>query len=67
MSGFPDPMHYARLAQLEAALAAVLRAFVAEQPFPDATTPNGLTVTLDESGLDIVYTRDGQHVAGEGV
>lgn len=60
-----EPMHAARLAQLEGAMLALLREASAEHEAND--TPDGLTVRLDADGLDLEYTRGGMAVAGEGL
>lgn len=60
-----DPMHAARLAQLEGALCALLRE--AASGHEPNTSPDGIAVTLDTDGLDIEYTRGGLPVGGEGL
>lgn len=60
-----DPMHAARLAQLEGALLALLRESVANLDPNDA--PDGVTARLDGDGLDLEYSRAGRPVAGEGL
>jgi hypothetical protein len=60
-----DPMHLARLAQLEGALCALLREAAADHE-PNEQ-PDGIAVTLDADGVDIEYTRGGLPVAGEGL
>lgn len=60
-----DPMHLARLANLEGALCALLREAANDQE-PNEQ-PDGIAVRLDQDGLDIEYTRAGLPVAGEGL
>ncbi len=62
---YADPMHLARLAQLEGALCALLRDAANDHDVNDC--PDGVTATLNADGLDIEYTRGGLTVAGEGV
>lgn len=60
-----EPMHAARLANLEGALCALLRE--AAQDLDPNHQPDGVTARLDADGLDLEYTRGGMPVAGEGV
>jgi hypothetical protein len=60
-----DPMHCARLAQLEGALCALLRDAASDHEPNDM--PDGISVRLDNDGIDIEYTRGGLPVAGEGL
>lgn len=60
-----DPMHAARLAQLEGALLGLLRE--AGQGEDPNDMPDGISVTLDASGLDVEYRRGPVPVGGEGL
>jgi hypothetical protein len=60
-----EPMHAARLANLEGALCALLREAASDHEPND--TPDGITVRLDRDGIDIEYTRGDLPVAGEGL
>jgi hypothetical protein len=60
-----DPMHMARLANLEGALCALLRSAAQDHEANEA--PDGLSVTIDADGIEIEYTRGGISVAGEGL
>ena len=60
-----DPMHAARLAQLEGALCALLREAATDFDVNDA--PDGIAVTMQHDSLDVEYTRGGIPVGGEGV
>lgn len=60
-----DPMHAARLANVEGAMCALLREAAADHEPNDV--PDGVSVTLDAHGIDITYTRGGLPVAGEGL
>ncbi|HWI05603.1 MAG TPA: hypothetical protein VNT52_17485 [Acidimicrobiales bacterium] len=60
-----DPMHAARLAQLEGAVCSLLREAANDHDANDA--PDGLIVRLDQDGIDIEYTRGGMPVGGEGI
>lgn len=62
---YADPMHAARLAQLEGALCALLREAAGDHEPND--TPDGVIARLNREGLDLEYTRGGIVVAGEGV
>lgn len=60
-----EPLHAARLANVEGALCALLReAAIGEEPNDQ---PDGITVHLTADGVDIVYTRAGVPVGGEGM
>lgn len=61
---FPDPMHFARMAQLEAALLALLREAAREETFDE---PDGISAHLTPGGLDITYWHGSVPVSGEGV
>jgi hypothetical protein len=65
MPAFIDPMHAARLAQLEGALCALLRAAGADHEPNDV--PDAIAVRLDSEGVDIEYQRGGLPVAGEAI
>lgn len=58
------PLHAARLAQLEGALLALLRAAGEDDTDPN-DMPDGLTVRLEGGCIDLEYTRGGIPVAGE--
>lgn len=60
-----DPMHVARLAQLEGALSALLREVACDYEPNDQ--PDAIAVRMDAEGLDIEYIRGGIAVAGEGI
>lgn len=60
-----DPMHAARLANLEGAMCALLREAASDHDVN--SVPDGIAVTLDADGLDIEYTRGGLPVGGEGL
>lgn len=60
-----DPMHAARLAQMEGAVCALLREASADHDVNDI--PDGIVIRLDRDGLDIEYTRGGIPVGGEGL
>lgn len=60
-----EPMHAARLANLESALCALLRC--AAQEYEPNEAPDSISVNLDADGLDIEYRRGGMPVGGEGV
>lgn len=60
---FPDPMHFARMAQLEAALLALLREAQREETFDE---PDGISAHLTPAGLDVTYWLGGIAVSGEG-
>lgn len=60
-----DPMHAARLAQLEGALLALLRE-AGEGEDPD-DMPDCICVTLDAAGLEVEYRRGPVPVGGEGI
>jgi hypothetical protein len=60
-----DPMHAARLAQLEGAMCALLREQAAEHEPNDM--PDGIVARLTPDGLDIEYLRGPIMVSGEGV
>jgi len=67
--GFTDPMHAARLAHIEGALAALMHAFNAEAQFgvdPRALSCDEVTATMDKDGLSISYWSEGSEIAGEG-
>lgn len=59
---YGDPLHAARLAQLEGALLALLREAQQEHDCGDE-----VTATLDADGLHIAYLAEGNEFAGEGV
>lgn len=60
-----EALHIARLALLEGALCALLR----ESRFGEDPNdqPDGISVHLTDEGIDIVYTRAGVPVGGEGM
>lgn len=60
-----DPLHTARLANLEGALSALLRA--AHQGDDPFDWPNEIRVSMDVAGIDIEYLQDGRQVGGEGL
>jgi hypothetical protein len=60
-----DPLHAARLAQLEGALCALLREAREPTEFHPNDVPDGITARLHGDVLDIEYTRGGMPVAGE--
>jgi hypothetical protein len=60
-----DPMHIARLAQLEGALCALLREAASDHE-PNEV-PDSISATLTNDGLDIEYRRGVVPVGGEGV
>lgn len=59
-----EPLHTARLANLEGALCALLRAASTAEDGYDR--PNEIRVTLDAAGIEIEYLQDGRQVGGEG-
>jgi hypothetical protein len=61
-----DPMHAARLALLEAALAALLRAHCDDYN-PGDVVPDGIAVTMNTGGMSIDYLIGATPVAGEGL
>jgi len=60
-----DPMHAARLANVEGALCALLREAASDHEANDA--PDAVSVRLDQDGIEIEYTRGGIPVGGEGL
>lgn len=58
-----DPLHAARLANLEGALLALLREAGCGTPPNDV--PDGMAVRIDADGIDIQYLRGSIAVAGE--
>jgi len=61
---FPvDPMHAARLANLEGAACALLRAASRDHDANDA--PDGIVIRLQGGEFDIEYTRGRFPIAGE--
>lgn len=60
-----DPLHAARLAQLEGAMCALLREASAQDAPNDL--PDSITAELKADGLDVTYWRGGVPVAGEGI
>jgi len=62
---YADPMHIARLANVEGAVCALLRAAAADHEANDV--PDGVVIRMTPDGLDIEYTRGGFVVAGEGL
>lgn len=64
--GYPiEPMHAARLAQLEGALLALLRE--AGEGVEPNDMPDGICATLDAHGLELEYRRGPIPVGGEGL
>lgn len=59
-----EPMHAARLANLEAALCGLLRQ--AGHDFEPNDQPDCVVVTMDRNGIDIEYRRGELPVGGEG-
>lgn len=59
------PLHAARLALLEGALLALLRAAADDEEPNDV--PDGISVSYDGGHIEIEYTRGGLPVAGEGL
>lgn len=60
-----DPLHAARLANLEGALCALLREATAGEHPNDV--PDSITVELKDGAIDITYLRGGVPVGGEGL
>lgn len=58
-----EPMHAARLAQLEGALLALL----CHAQDEGADVPDAITAELGPAGLDLTFWRGGQPVGGEGL
>jgi len=59
-----EALHAARLAHLEGALCALLRAAATNEQPNDQ--PDGISAHLTSEGVDLTYWRNGTAVAGEG-
>lgn len=65
---YSDPMHLARLAQLEGALCALLREVYEAALLSEPTAaPDSISATLTHDGLEIEYRCCGTPVGGEGL